>query len=103
MSGSGASVFVEMPVFDRGQTLQVCVIWPLERSAGVHGDGREHWPLSSSGLSFKVFKRNQQHDKNRAAGLPHQEVIRNCTSPVSLSLWIKFDRRQEHRGCLPFC
>lgn len=83
MSGSGASVLVEMSVCDRGQTLQVCVIWPLERSAGVHGDGREHWAQSSSGLSFKVFKRNQRHDKNRAAGLEvHQKGISNCTSPI---------------------
>lgn len=110
LSGCGGLASVEMPVCDRGQTLQVCVIWRWSAARAFTVMAEKHWTQSSSWCSLKVFKRYQQQDKkkkkNRAAGLEvRQEGISSCSSPIQRLkvLRIKFDRREEQRCCLPFC
>lgn len=54
-----------------------------ERSAGVHGGGREHWTQSSSGCSVKVFKRHQQRDQIVRPGW-------RCTRRAPASVHLQF-------------
>lgn len=69
LSGRGELALVEMPVCDRGQTLQVCVIWRWSAALAFTVMAENTGLSPALGMSLKVFKRYQQQDKNRAAGL----------------------------------
>lgn len=107
------------PCFWFGQTLQVCVIWLLGRSAGMRGDARENWAQSSSGVVISpCLRANQnQHRGMKMCSWVDAATSTSCTFvrlfvrwvdhvlfhiSDSQSLWIRFDRQISSRAVYHF-